>query len=241
MSRSNEQNARVADELMVSVVIPVYNGERYLASALGSVFKQDYRPFEVIVVDDGSVDDTARIARSFQEIRYIYQSNQGTAAARNAGVAAARGGIIAFLDADDVWAPNKLRVQIDYLLKHPEVGYVLARTKNFLESGIDFPAWLTEELFTTEHPALPSALVVHKSVFYEVGEFDRSYTVAEDMDWFVRANDAGVQGFLVPDTLVHKRIHDSNLSSQTQLNREAVLKITRASIRRRHHREMENK
>jgi GT2 family glycosyltransferase len=127
-----------------------------------------------------------------------------------------------------------------YLLKHPEVGYVLARTKNFLESGVDFPVWLSEDLFTIEHPALPSALVVHKSVFYEVGEFDRSYVVAEDMDWFVRANNAGVQGFLVPDALVHKRIHDSNLSSQTQLNREAVLRITRKSIRRRRHQEREN-
>src|SRR5919112_2696990 len=124
---------------LVSVIVPVYNGERYLAAALQSIFEQDYRPFEVIVVDDGSVDDTAKIARSFQQIHYIYQSNQGAAAARNAGVATAQGELIAFLDADDVWVPNKLSVQADYLFRHPEVGYVVARGRHFLESEANFP------------------------------------------------------------------------------------------------------
>jgi glycosyltransferase involved in cell wall biosynthesis len=218
---------------LVSVVVPVYNGERFLASALCSVFEQDYRPFEVIVVDDGSTDGTAGIARSFRRVRYVYQKNQGPAAARNTGVATARAEYIAFLDADDIWTPKKLSVQMEHLLDHPEVGYVSARARNFLESTADLPAWLTEELFTKEHPALPSALVVRKPVFYEIGEFDPGYAVAEDVDWLARAKAAEVQSFLVPETLVHRRIHDSNLSSQTRLNREAILKIARKSMRRR--------
>ena len=229
------------DEPLVSVVIPVYNGECYLASALQSIFEQDYHPFEIIVVDDGSDDDTAKIARSFREIRYIYQSNQGAAAARNAGVGAARGELIAFLDADDIWVPNKLSAQTDYLLKHPEVGYVVARARNFLESETHFPTWLPDELLVKGAQFLPSTLVVRKTVFYQVGEFDRSYVVGEDTDWFFRASDAGVQGFIVPEMLLYRRVHDSNLSSHMQVHpRELLLNIARRSVGRRRHQEMKN-
>lgn len=227
---------------LVSVVVPVYNGERFLAFALQSIFDQDYRPLEVIVVDDGSVDDSGNIARSFQEVRYIYQSNQGASAARNAGVAAARGELIAFLDADDIWTPNnKISKQTDHLLGHPETGYVVGGGENFLESETDLPAGLTKELFMTEHTFLTSTLMVRKPVFYEVGEFDHSYKISQDTDWFVRARDAGVQGFVLPETLVYRRIHDANLSSQTQVLRHELLRIARESIGRRGHQKTENK
>ena len=226
---------------LVSIVVPVYNGERYLTSALQSIFKQDYRPFEVIVVDDGSVDDSAKTARSFQQIHYIYQSNQGAAAARNTGVAAAQGELIAFLDADDVWVPHKLGVQADYLLRHPEVGYVVAKGRNFLESRTNPPGWLTAELLMKEVSFLPSTLVVRKDIFYQVGEFDCSYVISEDTDWFFRARDAGVQGFVVPEMLLYRRIHDSNLSSQTQVSaREMLLMTVRRSVGRRRHQDMKN-
>jgi glycosyltransferase involved in cell wall biosynthesis len=226
---------------LVSVVVPVYNGERFLTFALQSIFDQDYRPLEVIVVDDGSVDDSVSIARSFQGVRYVYQSNQGASAARNAGVAAAQGELIAFLDADDVWTPNyKISRQTDYLLKHPETGYVVGRGENFLESETDLPAGLTQELFMKEHTFLTSTLVVRKSVFYEVGEFDRSYKISQDTDWFVRASDAGVQSFVLPETLVYRRIHDANLSSQTQVLRHELLRLARESIGRRRKQKAEN-
>jgi len=118
---------------LVSVIIPVYNGGRYLRAALESVFAQTYRPFEVIVVDDGSADDSGVIAQSFPEVRYIYQTNQGVAAARNNGLEAARGEYFAFLDQDDLWAPEKLKLQVEYLLSHPEVGYTLTQQQFFLD------------------------------------------------------------------------------------------------------------
>ena len=99
------------DKPLVSVIVPVYNGEHYLSFAIHSILRQDYHPSEVIVVDDGSTDNSANIARSFKEVRYIHQSNQGVAMARNVGIAAARGEFIAFLDADDLWTPNKLSIQ----------------------------------------------------------------------------------------------------------------------------------
>src|SRR6185369_6617714 len=103
---------------LVSVIIPVYNGARYLGAALESVFAQTYREFEVIVVDDGSVDDSGVIAQSFPEVRYIHQANQGVAAARNHGIEAAGGEFFAFLDQDDLWNEDKLKRQVEFLLSH---------------------------------------------------------------------------------------------------------------------------
>ena len=122
---------------LVSVIIPVHNGGRYLRAALESVFAQTYRPFEVIVVDDGSTDDSGVIAQSFHDVRYIHQANQGVAAARNNGIEAARGEFFAFLDQDDLWTPEKLKLQIAYLLSHPDLGYTLTQQQFFLEPGAD--------------------------------------------------------------------------------------------------------
>src|SRR3989442_14959767 len=109
----------------VSVVIPVYNGERYLVDAIQSVLDQTYQNFEVIVVDDGSTDGSAAVAKRFGEaIRFVHQANGGVCKARNTGIAAARGGYLAFLDQDDLWLPDKLAVQVAYLDSHPEVGAV---------------------------------------------------------------------------------------------------------------------
>ena len=96
---------------MISVIVPAYNGEKYLARALESILAQDYRPIEIVVVDDGSTDNTASIARSYREVRYVYQAHQGLPAARNTGLANCTGELISFLDADDYWPPNKLQIQ----------------------------------------------------------------------------------------------------------------------------------
>src|SRR3954451_23570366 len=104
---------------LVSVIIPVHNGAKYLRAALESVFAQTYSPFEVIVVDDGSVDESGVIAQSFNDVRYIHQANQGVAAARNNGIGAARGEFLAFLDQDDLWTTEKLKLQMGYLMKDP--------------------------------------------------------------------------------------------------------------------------
>src|ERR1700674_2423418 len=135
---------------IVSVVIPVRDMGRYLGEALRSVLAQDYRPIEVIVVDDGSTDDSAEVARSFPEVIYLSQSHRGASVARNAGIARSRGSFVAFQDADNVWVPNKLTLQMGWLLEHPETGYVAAFYKNFLEPGVGRPAWITEEQLAKE-------------------------------------------------------------------------------------------
>src|SRR5262245_42249310 len=110
---------------LVSVVMPVYNGERHLREAIDSVLRQTHRNLELIVVDDGSTDGSAEIARAFgDQVRLIRQANVGSAVARNVGIASARGEFVAFIDADDGWVSNKLELQVRYLVEHPDVGMV---------------------------------------------------------------------------------------------------------------------
>lgn len=219
---------------LVSVIVPVYNGERYLADALESIFEQDYDPFEVIVVDDGSADGTSGIAKSYKEIRYIYQMNQGQGAAMNVGIKAAQGEFIAFLDADDLWTPNKLSVQVDYLPSHPQVGVVIGRMQNFLEPGAKLPRQKTKDLLLADFVGLAlGATVVRKTVFEQIGGFDTSYEYAKDVDWFVRTREAGIQMAVLPEVLLYRRLHESNRSYQTQARTTEFLRVIKSSIDRR--------
>ncbi len=195
-----------------SVIIPVYNGERYLLDALDSVFAQTYRPLDVIVIDDGSTDGSAAIAQSFKELRYLYQMNQGVATARNLGIQVAQGEFIAFLDQDDVWTPNKLEVQIGLLRERPELGFVLAHQRVFFEPETEFPRWLRKGLEAQDHLGfLPGTLVVRKNVFARVGFFDTAYRFGyDDAEWLFRAKDSGVAHAVLPQALLHKRVHDAN-------------------------------
>ncbi|MFM6133920.1 MAG: glycosyltransferase family 2 protein, partial [Sphaerospermopsis kisseleviana] len=113
------------NQLFVSVIIPVYNGQKYLAEAIENVKQQNYQPLEIIVIDDGSTDATAEIAAKYQDtIRYLYQENSGPAAARNLGINMAKGEVITFLDVDDIWLEDKLKVQVDYFANNPSVEIV---------------------------------------------------------------------------------------------------------------------
>lgn len=218
---------------LVSVVIPVYNGERYLASTLDSVWAQDYRPIEVIVVDDGSIDNSAAIAQSYQDVRYIYQPNQGVAVARNRGIAAAQGEFISFLDQDDMWTPNKLRVQMDHLLKNPDLGYVIAKQRIFLEPGTEVPSWFREKFLHGDQMGfLPSTLVARASVFRQIGSFDPAYKNASDVQWFFQAKDAGIPMAVLPEVLLHRRIHSDNQSYRVKALHSEYIKIVRLSMER---------
>lgn len=217
----------------VSVVVPVFNGEPFLADALRSAFQQECPPAEIIVIDDGSTDGSAEVAHRFPGVRYIHQPNQGVAAARNAGIAAASCGLIALLDADDVWAPEKLAIQVDWLKEHPETGYVTAMFRNFLEPGTPKPLWITEKQLREDLPGGMPNLVVRKPVFDLVGLFDATYRQGADFDWVLRAREAGIQSATLPQTLLHRRIHESNLSHQWQGSREVLMRSLRKAVTRR--------
>ncbi|MBI4317608.1 MAG: glycosyltransferase family 2 protein [Chloroflexi bacterium] len=223
------------DGPLVSVVVPVYNGDRYVADALESVVAQDYRPIEIVVVDDGSTDRTSEIALSLKEVRYARQSNRGVSVARNVGISMSHGELIAFIDADDLWCPSKLSLQVSYLLDHHEAGYVLAKQRCFLDPGSSAPPWFRAELLMDHVGFVPSALVVRRAVLEKIGVFDPELRIGEDSDWFFRARDAGVQVGVVTETLVYKRVHSDNLTSRTDIGHPLLLRIVRASLGRRHH------
>ncbi|HSE18858.1 MAG TPA: glycosyltransferase family A protein [Pyrinomonadaceae bacterium] len=218
---------------LVSVIIPVYNGARYLRAALESVFAQTYRSFEVIVVDDGSADDSGVIAQSFPFVRYIHQENQGVAAARNNGIAAARGEFFAFLDQDDLWIPEKLRLQIGHLLSHTELGYTLTHQQFFLDAGATLPAWFRKELLASVHTGwVLGTLVVRRTAFEQVGNFATGYSAANDSDWFFRAKAAGIPMAVVPELLLLKRIHGANDSGRSKEILSELLKVVKTSLDR---------
>jgi glycosyltransferase involved in cell wall biosynthesis len=142
----------VENNPLISVIVPVYNGRRFLAETIQSVLAQTYRPVEVVAVDDGSTDGSAAIVESFSSVICIQQSNQGVAAARNRGVEASQGELLAFLDQDDLWVEEKLEKQVAYLQQHPGVGYVLSHVQFFLEPGMKKPAWVRDGLLDEPRP-----------------------------------------------------------------------------------------
>jgi glycosyltransferase involved in cell wall biosynthesis len=224
---------------LVSVVVPVYNSERYLGETLQSIYNQDYQPIEVIVIDDGSTDSSDKIAKSFKNVQYIYQTNQGPSAARNTGINISQGEFIAFLDSDDMWMPDKLRLQISYLLSHPGVAFVVAHRRMHIEQGIKKPLWYKEDIFQEDSVCFgASAMVAWSSTFKEVGLYNPSYRFGENAEWLTRAKDAGVRYEILPETLLISRVHDKNLTHQLDEMRPNILRALKASIDRKRSRKV---
>ena len=220
---------------MVSVIVPVYNGERFLKEALESCLTQEYEPFEVIVLDDGSTDNTANIAKIVADVKYIYQERRGAVAARNAGIATARGHLITFLDADDLWPANRLSLQAGFHEANPEVGYSVGKHRAFLEPGVKRPFWLRKKFLSNDEVGyFNGTLMVRKEVFDTVGCFDSRYRGAEGGEWFVRAMEAGVRKSVLPHILLYRRIHGENLSHDDSKSLNSnILRILRVSLDRR--------
>lgn len=195
---------------LVSVVIPAWNAERFLPATLESVFAQDHRPLQVIVVDDGSTDGTAEVAARHPEVEVVRIAHAGVMAARNAGLARARGEFIALQDADDLWAPDKLSLQLAYLREHPEHGYVVAHVQSFLDPGVERPGWVPEFHLRESRVGGIGNLLVRAEVFARVGPFEGDDPT--DIDWSLRAREAGVAFGVVPKVLLYRRVHDANLS-----------------------------
>ena len=220
-------------EPLVSVVIPAFNAEAFLAEAITSVLTQDYKDVEVVVVDDGSGDGTMAVAERFP-VRCLAQQNAGQAAARNAGISAARGALVAFLDADDLWLPGKLSTQVAYLLAHRDVGYVLSHMQRVLSPGAAWPPGTPAKWFDEPQPGtLPSAALVRRCVLDAVGPFDTRFRHGSDTDWQARAADAGVSWRLLPDVLVQYRIHGANDSYDNLGMKREMFDVLRASLARK--------
>jgi len=205
----------------ISAIIPTYNYGRFLREAIDSVLAQTYPVLELIVVDDGSTDDTPQILASYGDrIRAIYQTNGGVGAARNRGIAEARGEYVAFLDSDDIWLPAKLEKEIALFDADPDLGLVHCGAETFDNSGkILFVSlsgcegWVGPDLLRLERTVIAapgSGTTVPKRVAEEIGGFDPRLQPSEDWDFCYRIAERYRVGF-VPEVLVRYRMHGNGI------------------------------
>jgi hypothetical protein len=222
---------RMRNTLVVSCVIPVFNGERFLAEAIASVLDQSVPVGEVIVVDDGSTDATQAVTRSFgSRVTYLRQQNAGPSSARNLGISHASGDCIALLDSDDRWHPEKTAIQMAQFEARAELALSSTYMRNFWTADAVFEKADTPE----EAPNLASSLIVRRSLFGVIGLLDASLKHRDLHEFVLRATDAGHVMEALPDVLVERRIHDANMSRTRNAEGEAeLLAIARARITRR--------
>ncbi|MEX1008074.1 MAG: glycosyltransferase family A protein [Acidimicrobiia bacterium] len=218
----------------MSVITPVYNGARYLVDAVTSVERQDYEPFEIIVVDDGSTDETPRvIAELGRRVRAFRQGNGGPAAARNRGIAEARGELLAFCDADDAWPDGKLDLQVGRLQQDPELAVVLGRVQ-YIADGVELPnvPYEDPDAKVLTHVHLGSG-VYRRSAFERVGSFDATLRFSEDVDWFYRARELRAKIRILPDVTLYYRVHRSNMTRGKHASDFELTAVLKRSVDRR--------
>ncbi len=221
---------------MVSVIIPVYNYEQYLAEAIASVLAQTYRPVEIIVVDDGSTDRSGDVAKDFKDsgVRYCYQPNSGTGAARNQGTNLAQGSYFAFLDADDVWLPDKLTLQMAAFDEDPELDMVFGLVSQFYDSESDAPIETSGEHKDRIMPGYSACtLVIKRESFSRVGPFATHWRLVAFLDWFAKATETGLSNHVVPEVVMRRRIHTTNMGIKFRGSRAEYVRVIKNALDRR--------
>jgi glycosyltransferase involved in cell wall biosynthesis len=218
--------------MRISCVIPVFNCERYLSEALDSVLAQDYPLSEIIVVDDGSTDGTPAILQARADaIRVITQQNLGVSAARNAGIRAASGDAIAFLDSDDIWPAGRLKALVD-AAERDAAADVTAGLVQMLDRRPAKPA-LKEDLGTKHRVHCVGSLLIRRSVFDRIGAFDEMLRVVEDTEFIMRARYGGIAFRMIDTVSLIYRLHEDNISRDIDRNQSATLDAMRSLLRRR--------
>lgn len=208
-------------EPLVSVIIPAYNSGAYLRLTIESVLEQTHRPIEILIVDDGSTDDTPRTAQSFgPPVRLLRQAHAGHPAARNAGIRAAAGEYIAFLDHDDLWSPGKLESQLVCFRNDAKLDLVFGHAQNFFSE--DLTSEECSRLRVPMHPVeglLQGAMLAKRSCFQRVGLFDEKRIIGDFIDWYGRATMAGLKMKMLPEIVLRRRIHRGN---HQRMNRHLI-------------------
>lgn len=218
---------------LVSCVIPVYNGARFLNESLDSVLAQTHRPLEIIVVDDGSTDETAAVLEQYSDrVVCTRQAHAGAPAARNRGIEMSSGQFVAFLDADDLWDESKLSRQLERFDALPALGFCTTLMQNFwMEEVQDEARHLKDTALAEPQPGAVSTLVVRRNVFSQVGPLNSDLRHRDVQEWMMRAKNAGVTAEVLPDVLVYRRLHSANNSRRRRA--EEFFTIVKASLDRR--------
>ncbi len=218
---------------MISLIIPAWNAARTLGETLASAAAQTLPPDEIIVVDDGSDDGTAALAEA-AGASVIRQARQGPAAAINAGLAASRGDLLAFLDADDLWVAEKQAQQSARLAADPALDGVLGTVANFICPSVSPEQAARYRIVTEPQPGwLVGAMLIRRARFEAVGAFNPAMTGGAFIDWFDRARRAGLNFLMTQDPALRRRIHPGSWSHRSPTRDASYLKVARAAIARR--------
>jgi glycosyltransferase involved in cell wall biosynthesis len=205
--------------MRVSVIVPAFNAAAFIGKALESIVLQTTRQLELIVVDDASTDNTLEVVRGFQCQVIRHSVNGGVAAARNTGLQAATGDLIAFLDADDEWLPGKLAAQLEVLEQHPKVdavtGFVQRVHQQHSQPSLVFETFL---------PLLGTALI-RKKVFDDIGVFNPNLRLGEDLDWFLRLRDSRALFIMLPQPVLLYQLHDTNITADQRAVNLSIMNV----------------
>ncbi len=219
----------------ISVIVPVYNTERYLEEALSSLLAQTLRPAEIIVIDDGSTDGTPEIARAFGNlIRYVRQDNAGTSAARNHGLRLAQGEMITFLDADDRYLANKLELQWMQFVEQPQLDLSVCEVTDFWSPELSKPPGLEVGL-AQSRPGQVSTWLARRRLFDTLGVFMEhgSLSHAEGTEIFMRVRESAATVKHLSQSLVERRLHDANKTVQRERHLDSIAHLLKMRLDRK--------
>ncbi len=218
----------------VSIIIPFYNASSFLTEAIDSVLIQELKDTEIIAVDDGSTDDSAEKISHINDprLKIIRQKNAGAAIARNKGVLIARGEYVCFLDADDIWAPDKLKLQLAEIEKNPVINMVFGQVKELYDKSV-----LNNNILHKEEKIFVGyssiAMLISKKDFLKVGDFQGKWRVAEFIDWYDRAKNMGLKESVLPDIVAYRRIHKGNVDRLDRPDVKQYVAVLKEALDRR--------
>lgn len=221
---------------LISVIIPTYNLSAYLGEAIRSVLDQDYPEVELIVVDDGSTDDTKEVLTRFSDhLRWCHQANAGIGAARNAGYRLASGSFIAFLDADDIYTPGRLSLQMNTFDEEPGLDCVQGHMRQFVSE--ELPEAFAQRIRGQTSAVMPAPMagttMIRSAAFERVGPWDESLNLGVDMDWFARLTESGLRCRMLKHVLLRRRIHQSNTNLRCASEQSERLRVLKKMLDRR--------
>lgn len=217
----------------VSVLIPCYNAGRFLGSAIESVLSQSYGDYEIIVVDDGSEDNSAAVAAQYPRVQYLYHEHSGISVTRNLAISKAQGEFIVFLDADDLWLPEKLEKQVAYMDSHPDCQLVYTLVKNFCDTEPQDRTPRQEQLLNANMDHCLVTCCIRRKLYETYGGYREDYPYGEDTHWVTRLWAAGVNmKHCIPEALYLRRIHDSNISlSHRKVEQKDIMTLMADALR----------
>ncbi len=219
----------------ISVIIPSRDYGLFLPESIESVLNQTIIPEEIIVIDDGSVDDTEKIVKKYSPaVKYFFLKKRGVGAARNYGISLSSGKFISHLDADDVWVPEKLEIQLEEFGREPGLEIIGGMMQPFFDSRMSPER--RKQIYCSDKP-LPgfsaSVILIKRESFQKVGSYRENVTIGQDLEWFIRAREIPLKEKMIKKTLALRRLHNSNSSMTNHDDRVNRLEMLKESLDRR--------